>query len=150
MKQQISEKWPSTKFITKYKERIWPKDANYDPDITPTPNSWRARLRKRFQDKSGGFWQEKVKIFQDDGQWAATNYPAMTAKSLESFIEKELERALDLQRVQHSRTMAILIKDQKQALEKAYEKGKFDQVKMMVEKWVEIGKEIKLLAKKEK
>ncbi|MCR4324185.1 MAG: hypothetical protein NUV69_00650, partial [Candidatus Curtissbacteria bacterium] len=42
---------------------------------------------------------------------------------LEAYIGKEIEHSLDLQRVQHSRTMDILIKNHKKEKREAYKAG---------------------------
>jgi hypothetical protein len=66
--------------------------------LPKTMKNWRTRFRKLYQERP---------YFGD----------------IESFIEKELERALDLARVQHSRTMAIPTKDHKKELERADREG---------------------------
>ena len=61
-------------------------------------------------------WQERFdKIFSYGS--------AVTPDMIKTFIKEELEKALDTQRIQHSRTMAILIKDHEKKLEKAKEIG---------------------------
>lgn len=119
MKKKLKDYKLADKCICHLKEIGW-TEPDYDYEVcqhcqSSKSGSWEDEFDKKFVFKSY--------IGEIIGKPEYMGSETQLVKDVKTFIHEELEKALDTQRMQHSRTMAILIKDHKEELERAKEIG---------------------------